>query len=48
MLTGPARGAGGGIAGDPPEGTAWSEKSGTESDPARQNLRRRLRERGVS
>ena len=48
MLTGTARGAGGGIDGNPPEGTAWSDKSGTESDPARENLRRRLREHGVS
>ncbi len=49
MLTGAAHGAGGGIDRDPAGApAARPKKHTTERDPARENLRQRLRERGVS
>ena len=47
MLTGAAQGGGGGTGGDPPAGAVEPEKPVTEPDTAPENLRRRLRERGV-
>ena len=49
MLTGAAHGAGGGIGRDPAGApAARPKKHTTERDPAPENLRQRLRERGVS
>ena len=50
MLTPPAHGAGNGTGGDPPADAdaAGPEKPATEPDPAPQDLRQRLPERGVS